>query len=296
LKYLIDTCWTLQALVNCLPQAAALLLHPSNHGGVLLALGTTYSTLLPLLYRVSQQPVTAAGSGLRVSQVERLQHCVVSVVFQLLCAAFCTPEGAAASGGPDAIAAAAAATSSSSSSGVRKPPPGFGTQQAAAAVGQYDPDQQGQQLMNLLMLLSHPNDHEVLPGFGSTGSSSTQPALLAAVNRTFHLDAAVEAAVQQVRVMQVIVAPNRFLPAKQCSTSCTAMTSSCQEPSCPVVFPAAVGLTGVVRGRQASELTCTAWCTTWCTAWCTAWWGWELPATVEQLVRKVPPAGHFQEG
>lgn len=186
-KYFTDACFTLQALAECLPQAAALLLHPSHHGAVLLALGVLHTSLLPLLARLAQQP-DAAAAGLSQQRVQRLAQAVPSLVFHLLRGAFCSREGAATAGPHAAAAAAAAAASAAASSS------GSSSSGELGRLSASDAELQGQELMNLLMLLAHPGDH----GGGSGGGGGTAGGLLAAVNRRHHLDAAVEAAVEQV--------------------------------------------------------------------------------------------------
>lgn len=191
-SYFTDACLTLQALVECLPEAGSLLLHQQHHGELLIVLAAIYSSTLPLLHRVAQQPAAAAVPGLTSARLLRLQHCLESVVFHLIRSAFCTKEGALASSGPDAVAAAAAAAGGSvpsSSSSSRKPPPGY-VSKGSARVG-FDAETQGQELMNLLMLLAHPGD-------GVNAAAEVKGNLLAAVNHAHHLDVAVSSAVTEV--------------------------------------------------------------------------------------------------
>lgn len=203
--------------MDCLPAAAALLLHPQNHGSILLTLAVVHDSVLPLLQRVAQQPgaADASGEGLAPARVLQLQQCLISLVFHLLAAAFCNPAGAAAAGGPAALAAQAAAAAadhgynssgarnssgtSNSSSNKRSPPPGFSSSSSSTANGVsvqqqpgFNPDIQGQELMNLLMLLAHPSDL-------TSHQQHHKAGLLAAVNHAHHLDVAVAAAVEQVR-------------------------------------------------------------------------------------------------
>jgi hypothetical protein len=185
-SYFLDACLTLQALSECLPESAALLLHQQHHGELLIVLAAIYSSTLPLLHRVAQQPAAAAAAvpGLAPARLMRLQHCLESLVFHLLRSAFCTRGGALASGGPSAVAAvAAAATGAPGSSSSRKPPAGDG-------IG-FSAETQGQELMNLLMLLAHPSD-------AAHGAAAAKGNLLAAVNHEYHLDVAVSAAVSEV--------------------------------------------------------------------------------------------------
>ena len=198
----MDACLTLQALAEVSPEAAALLLHPQHHGELLIVLAAIYSSTVSLLRRVAQQPAAAAVPGLTPARINRLQQCLESLVFHLLRSAYCTKEGALAAGGPDAIAAQAAAAaagspeaSSSAASSSRKPPPGFGLSSSSsgsspAGVG-FSAETQGQELMNLLMLLAHPTD-------GVHAAADTSGNLLAAVNHSHHLDVAVSQAVSQV--------------------------------------------------------------------------------------------------
>jgi hypothetical protein len=191
-SYFLDACLTLQALTECLPESAALLLNQQHHGELLIVLAAIYSSTLPLLHRVAQQPAAAAVPGLAPARLMRLQHCLESLVFHLLRSAFCTRGGALASGGPAAVAAAAAAatgapSSSRSSSNSSRKPPGGGD---SGGVG-FSAETQGQELMNLLMLLAHPSD-------GIHGAAAAKGNLLAAVNHEFHLDVAVSAAVSEV--------------------------------------------------------------------------------------------------
>jgi hypothetical protein len=181
-RYFTDALLTLQAFVQCLPAAAALLLHSANQGSLLLALAVLHSSVLPQLLRLSQQPGASEGSGnaLNPQRVVQLQQCLVSLVFHLLTGAFCTAAGAAASAGPEAIAAAAANGSSSSSSG-----------------GSFNAEVQGQELMNLLMLLAHPSDH-VHQQDGAAADGGLKGSLLAVMNQLHHFDVAVAAAMQQV--------------------------------------------------------------------------------------------------
>lgn len=202
-SYFIDACLTLQALVECLPEAAALLLHPHNHGELLIVLAAIHSSTVPLLHRVSQQPAAAAVPGLAPGRIHKLQLCLEAVVFHLLRSAYCTKQGAFASGGPAAVAAqaaalspaaaagAGAASSSSSSSSLRSTPA------AAAAASGFSSEVQGQELMNLLMLLAHPSDG--VGGGGHTAAADGKGNLLAAVNHAHHLDVAVSSAVSEVR-------------------------------------------------------------------------------------------------
>jgi len=198
----MDASLTLQALVECLPEAAALLLHPQHHGELLIVLAAIYSSTIPLLRRISQQPAAAAVPGLSPARIQRLQHCLECVVFHLLRSAFCTKQGALASGGPAAVAALAAAeggpsgSSSSSSSSSRPRPPGFGSSsgpETGLANTGFNPEIQGQELMNLLMLLAHPSE------VGSHAGPDAAANLLAAVNYAHHLDVAVSSAVSEVR-------------------------------------------------------------------------------------------------
>jgi hypothetical protein len=187
--------------VECLPEAAALLLHPAHHGELLVMLAAVYSSTLPLVARVAAQPAAAAVPGLAAGRLQRLQQCLESLVYHLLRAAFCTKAGAAAASGPGAIAASAAGGAGSSSS--KRPPPGYGgsSSSKAAAAGAFDAETQGQELMNLLMLLAHPSDALPQQQQHSSSSSSGGPAgnLLAALNHAHHLDVAVSAAVAEVR-------------------------------------------------------------------------------------------------
>lgn len=199
--YFTDACLTLQALVECLPAAAALLLHQSHHGELLIVLAAIHSSTLPLLQRVSLQPAAAAVPGLAPARLLRLAHCLESVVFHLLRSAFCTREGALASGGPEAVAAqaSAAAGGASSSSSSKPPPPGFGSKGSATGVGAaagFSAEVQGQELMNLLMLLAHPSDGAP----HAAAAADLKANLMAAVNQTYHLDAAVSSAVAEVCV------------------------------------------------------------------------------------------------
>lgn len=196
----MDASLTLQALVECLPEAAALLLHPQHHGELLIVLAAIYSSTIPLLRRISQQPAAAAVPGLSPARIQRLQHCLEGLVFHLLRSAFCTKQGALASGGPAAVAALAAAeggpSGSSSSSSSRPRPPGFssssGPEKGSGKTG-FNPEIQGQELMNLLMLLAHPSE------VGSHAGPDAAAHLLAAVNHAHHLDVAVSSAVSEVR-------------------------------------------------------------------------------------------------
>jgi hypothetical protein len=203
-RYFTDALLTLQAFVQCIPAAAALLLHPSNHGSLLLALAVVHSSVLPQLLRLSQQPGAAEASdrGLTPARVLQLQLCVVSLVFHLLAAAFCTAAGAAASGGPDAIAAAAAAAPNGSSTSSSKiSPPGYGSSSnssSSSSSSKFDAETQGQELMNLLMLLAHPSDHVHQQQAAAAADGALKESLLAAVNHGHHLDVAVAAAMQQV--------------------------------------------------------------------------------------------------
>ena len=95
----MDAFLTLQAFVDCLPEAAALLLNPQNHGSVLLAIAVVHSTVLPLLQRIAQQPDASGLSGLTPARILQLQQCLESVVFHIIQAAFCTAAGAAAAAG-----------------------------------------------------------------------------------------------------------------------------------------------------------------------------------------------------
>jgi hypothetical protein len=142
--------------------------------------------------------------GLAPARLLRLQCCLESVVFHLLRSAFCTKEGALASGGPEAVAAqasaasgGAASSSSSSSSSKRPSPPGFGSKGLTTAAVGFSSEVQGQELMNLLMLLAHPSDGA--PHAAAT-AADLKANLLAAVNHTHHLDAAVSTAVAEVRL------------------------------------------------------------------------------------------------
>lgn len=189
-SYFTDACLTLQALAECLPEAAALLLHQQHHGELLIVLAAIYSSTLPLLHRVAQQPAAATVPGLAPPRLVRLQHCLESVVCHLIRSAFCTKEGALASGGPDAVAAGAGGPSSSSSSSSMKPPPGYSSKGSAQGAG-FSAEVQGQELMNLLMLLAHPSD-------GVHSSGDLKGNLLAAVNHAHHLDVAVSSAGSEV--------------------------------------------------------------------------------------------------
>jgi hypothetical protein len=203
MRYFTDALLTLQAFVQCLPAAAALLLHPSNHGSLLLSLAVVHSSVLPQLLRLLQQPgaAEASGNGLAPARVLQLQQCVVSLVYNLLAAAFCTAAGAAAAAGPDAIAAQAAAAASSSSSS-KKAPPGYGSSNGSSSSSStFDPEVQGQELMNLLMLLAHPSDHVHQQQAADGGLKDS---LLAAVNHAHHFDVAVAAAMQQVGSAQKV--------------------------------------------------------------------------------------------
>lgn len=154
-------------------------------------LAAIYSSTLPLLQRVAAQPAAASTPGLSPSRMGRLQHSLESVVFHLLRSAYCTRQGALASGGPDAVAAqAAAAGGASSSSSSRQPPPGFS--RGVAGVG-FSAEIQGQELMNLLMLLAHPSDIDGVPA-----ADHSKGNLLAAVNHTHQLDVAVSSAASEV--------------------------------------------------------------------------------------------------
>jgi hypothetical protein len=188
-RYFTDALLTLQAFVQCLPAAAALLLHPANHGSLLLALAVVHSSVLPQLLRLAQQPgaAEASGNGLTPSRVLQLQQCLVSLVFHLLTSAFCTAAGAAASGGPDAVAAAAAKGSSSSNGS-----------NSSSSSSSFNPEVQGQELMNLLMLLAHPSDHVHQQQDGAAADFGLKGSLLAVMNELHHFDVAVAAAMQQV--------------------------------------------------------------------------------------------------
>lgn len=189
-SYFTDACLTLQALAECLPEAASLLLHQQHHGELLIVLAAIYSSTLPLLRRVAAQPAAAATPGLSPSRMAWLQHSLESVVFHLLRSAYCTRQGALASGGTDAVVAQAGGASSSRSSSSRQPPPGFSG--GAAAAG-FSAEIQGQELMNLLMLLAHPSDIDGVPT-----ADHAKGNLLAAVNHTHHLDVAVSSAASEV--------------------------------------------------------------------------------------------------
>lgn len=188
-KYFIDAFLTLQAFVDCLPQAAALLLHPDNHGSVLLAVAVVHSTVLPLLQRIAQQPAAAGVQGFHPARVQQLQHCAVSLVFHMLRAAFCTPAGAAAAAHSE---------------------PSGPNQQQQQQQG-FSAELQGQELMNLLMLLAHPSDHVYGGGSGSVDVAA-KGGLLAAVNQQHHVDVEVAAAVDQVSTGRSPSKPSCFEP------------------------------------------------------------------------------------
>jgi hypothetical protein len=230
-SFFLDACLTLQALVECLPQAAALLLHPQQRGELLWLLAAVHGSTLPLIARVAQQPAAAGVPGLAPGRTRQLQHSLESLVFQLLRAAFCTRAGAGAAGGPQAIAAAAVGKASSSSSSSSKQSgggPAAAAAAAAVAAGPFDPEVQGQELMNLLMLLADPAD--ALPQHQGQGQGQQGHAgLLGAVNHTHHLDVAVAAAVAEVCAACAVAAAGAAAAA---AAACRTHACCCRAASC----------------------------------------------------------------
>ncbi|KAF8062062.1 hypothetical protein HT031_004322 [Scenedesmus sp. PABB004] len=173
-RYFTDAFLTLQALADCLPEAAALLLAPVHHGALLLALAVVHGGVLPLLARVAAQPQAAAHPALAPGRVRRLQVALERLVFCLLRAA-CGRGGRGRRGAPRRARPAA----------------------APADGGGFSAELQGQELMNLLMLLAHPSDHTAAGGDGGGGGAPHQQAgLLTALNHAHHLDVAVAGAAE----------------------------------------------------------------------------------------------------
>jgi hypothetical protein len=171
--------------LEVLPPAARLLLAPGR-GALVVTLADLYQDTAPALAATAAQLGAGAGKqgGLSRGRVLRLQQVLLSLSYQLLLHGYCSEEGAAALPGTSAAGNNAAGSSRGVAvKGAGGLPPG---------ALPWPPAERGAALVELVMRVAA----AAPPAAGGGASGGVLPDL----NGAFHLDVAVMAGCQAVRV------------------------------------------------------------------------------------------------